>query len=57
MFEVLERYAKREKNSKEGYLPKDCVEPESMPGLPSVSAAAENGRNDDSEYSSGLVKR
>jgi len=28
-----------------------------MPGVPSVSAASENGRNDDSEYSSSLLER
>ena len=28
-----------------------------MPGVPSVSAASENGRNDDSENSSNLLEK
>ena len=55
------RYSKdtrrKQKTSKEGWPAKNRVEPEGMPGGPSVSAASENGRNDDSEYSSNLLER
>lgn len=55
------RYSKdmhrKQKTSKEGCPAEDKVEPEGMPGVPSVSAASENGRNDDSEYSSNLLAR
>jgi len=47
----------KQKTSKEDWLAKNRVEPEGMPGVPSVSAASENGRNDDSEYSSNLLER
>ena len=55
------RYSKdtrrKQKTSKEDWPAKSRVEPEGMPGGPSVSAASENGRNDDSEYSSNLLER
>ena|GEM_PF-1577794 len=46
----------KQKTSKEDWPAKNRVEPEGMPGVPSVSAASENGRNDDSEYSSNLLE-
>jgi len=55
------RYSKdtrrKQKTSKEDWPAKNKVEPEGMPGVPSVSAASENGRNNDSEYSSNLLER
>ena len=48
---------RKQKTSKEDWLAKNRVEPEGMPGVPSVSAASENGRNNDSEYSSNLLER
>ncbi len=47
----------KQKTSKEGWSAKNRVEPEGMPGVSSVSAVSENGRNDDSEYSSNLLER
>ena len=55
------RYSKdtrgKQKTSKEGCSAENRVEPEGMPGVLSVSAASENGRNDDSEYPSSLLER
>jgi RNA-directed DNA polymerase len=55
------RYSKdmhrKQKTSKEGCPAEDKVEPEGMPGVPSVSAVSENGRDDDSECSSNLLDR
>lgn len=47
----------KQKTPEEDWPAKNRVEPEGMPGVPSVSAASENGRNDDSEYSSNLLER
>jgi RNA-directed DNA polymerase len=47
----------KQKTPKEGWPAEDRVEPEGMPGELSVSAASENGRNDDSECSSNLLER
>ena len=38
---------RKQKTSKEDWLAKNRVEPEGMPGVPSESAASENGRNND----------
>jgi len=38
---------RKQKTSKEGWPAKNKVEPEGIPGVPSVTAASENGRNDD----------
>ena len=55
------RYSKdtrgKQKTSKEDWPAKNRVEPEGMSGVHSVSAASENGRNGDSEYSSNLLDR
>ena len=48
---------RKQKTSKEGWPAKDKVEPEGMPGGPSVSAVSENGRSNDSEYSSNLLEK
>ncbi len=37
----------KQKTSKEGWPSKNRVEAESMPGVPSVSAATKSGRNND----------
>ena len=47
----------KQKTPKEDWPAKNRVEPEGMPGELSVSAASENGRNDDSECSSNLLER
>lgn len=46
---------REQKTSKEGWSANDRVEPESMPGVQSVSSASANRRNDESEYSSNLL--
>lgn len=52
------KYTRGKQNTlKEYWLAKNWVEPEGMPGVPSVSAASENGRNDDKDYSSKLLER
>jgi RNA-directed DNA polymerase len=48
---------RKQKTLKEDWPVENRVEPEGMPGVPSVSAASEDGRNDDSEYSGKLLER
>ncbi len=48
---------RKQKTSEEGYPAKERVEPESMQGAPSASAASKDGRNDDNGYFSNLLER
>jgi group II intron reverse transcriptase/maturase len=48
---------RKQKTSNEGWLAKNRVEPEGMQGVPSVSAASEDGRNNGNEDSSNLLEK
>lgn len=48
---------RRQKTSNEGWPAKAGVEPRSMQGAPSISAASKKGRNDGSEYAGNLLEK
>lgn len=48
---------RKQKTSNEGWPAKAGVEPRSMQGAPSISAASKKGRNDGSEYAGNLLEK